>query len=563
MRTHTGLLSALALVFFAGSPAALAGPEEKSKNPIFRAAERAKQSQPSSQPSAAPSRPAQPTRPEPRASTPAPRQSTPAPSATRTSEPSRNPIFRAAERATQSRPTAQPRTPEPSPPRAAEPTRTVHRPSTPTSTPTSTPGTPRTAEPSRNPIFRAVERARTAPSQQPRVIQPPRTSAPVRSPETSRPSVPRVVPSGDSPEPRWSGTVSTDRTGPLRTAEIARRNMAAIPTPGQSGQSSSDFGGGSRNGSHRDADFGSDGRGGSHGNWSGSRDHDRLDRDWNGRDRGHRGWDGHGRSSWSFSLGIDGEGFAIGLGYSSGGCYPRRHFIPCDPWPVHRPIVRRHSHLHTSAWCRPLWVEPVWCGPTYRYRCVPVYSSFAWDASDDCSPWTSSVVAVKQPTIVYDTPSVTTYVNDAPQWVTYDAPVIASAVTGVDGNATIYRGQGDLGQMVWSAVPSSIVDSVLSVGPSERANAAARFLARRPAGGWQVIFESQRRVGDIVWVQTRGVTSSQFGTPPTVRLALSGELEGVRAGQQMTVTGRLTEVSIDDPRYPFGVLTLEEADVAR
>ncbi|MCE7974140.1 MAG: hypothetical protein DYG92_07435 [Leptolyngbya sp. PLA1] len=321
--------------------------------------------------------------------------------------------------------------------------------------------------------------------------------------------------------------------------------------------------GGSSQWNHSEGPGGSrsEGRGGSRHDWNGSRD--RHDRDWDGRDRGRRDWNDHDRSSWSFSLGIGGDGFAIGLGYSSGAYYSRRHHIPCDPWPVHRPIVRRHSHFYSSAWCRPLWVEPVWCGPTYRYRCVPVYSSFAWYASDDWSPWTSSVVVVKQPTIVYDTPSVTTYVNDTPQWVTYDAPAANSVVAAADGGATVYRGQGDLGQMVWSAVPSSIVDSVLSAAPSDRANAAARFLARRPAGGWQVIFESQRRVGDIVWVQTRGVTSSQFGTPPTIRLALNGELEGVRAGQQMTVTGRLTEVSVDDPRYPFGVLTLEEADIAR
>ncbi|GEM_PF-2745353 len=555
MRTHTGLLSALALVFFAGAPAALAGPEEKSKNPIFRAAERAKQSQPSSQPKAAPSRPSQPTRSEPRASTPRP--STPAPTATRASEPSRNPIYRAAERARQAPPTGQQRTTTPSQPRDPEPTRTVQRPSTPTSTPTIAPPTQRSAEPSRNPIFRAAERARTAPAQQPRVTQPSRSSEP------SRPSVPRVVPSGNSPEPRWSGTVSTNRTGPIRTAEIARQNRATDPTLGQSGRGSADFSGGSRGGSHRDTGFHSDDRGGSHSNWNGSGGYDRHDRDWNGRDWDRRDRYDRDRSSWSFSLGIGGDGFAIGLGYSSGSYYSRRHYVPCDPWPVHRPIVRRHSHFYSSAWCRPLWVEPVWCGPTYRYRSMPVYSSFAWYASDDWSPWTSSVVVVKQPTIVYDTPSVTTYVNDSPQWVTYDAPVVSSAVASADGGSTVYRGQGDLGQMVWSAVPSSIVDSVLNVGPADRADAAARFLARRPAGGWQVIFESQRRVGDIVWVQTRGVTSSQFGTPPTVRLALSGEIEGVRAGQQMTVTGRLTEVSVDDPRYPFGVLTLEEADVAR
>lgn len=551
MKTHTGLLSALALVLFAGSPAAFAGPEEKSKNPIFRAAERAKQSQPASQPKAAPSRPAEPSRSEPRAS--APRPSSPPPSATRTSDPSRNPIYRAAERARQNPPTAQPRTSEPSQPRASEPPRPTARPSAPTSTPSGT----RSTEPSRNPIYRAAERARTAPTQQPRAAEP------------SRPSVPRVVTSDRAPEPRWSGTVSTSRTGPLRTAEIARQNRENDPTLGQSGRGSSGFDG-SRGGPERGVDVRSGGRGGSRNDWNGtrndwngSRDHDGRGRNWNGRDWDRRDRDDHNRSSWSFSLGIGGDGFAIGLGYSSGNYYSRRHYIPCDPWPVHRPVARHHSHYYSSAWCRPLWVEPVWCGPTYRYRCVPVYSSFAWYASDDWSPWTSSVVVVKQPTIVYDAPSVTTYVNDAPQWVSYDVPTTASVVAGAEGGATVFRGQGDLGQMVWSAVPSSIVDSVLSVGPADRADAAARFLSRRPAGGWQVIFESQRRVGGIVWVQTRGVTSSQFGTPPTVRLALSGELEGIRAGQQMTVTGRLTEVSVDDPRYPFGVLTLEEADVAR
>lgn len=551
MNTHTGLLSALALVLFAGSPAAFAGPEEKSKNPIFRAAERAKQSQPASQPKAAPSRPAEPSRSEPRAS--APRPSSPPPSATRASEPSRNPIYRAAERARQNPPTAQPRASEPSQPRGSGPSRTTARPSERTSTPSGT----RSAEPSRNPIYRAAERARTAPAPQPRTSEP------------SRPSVPRVAPSGGAPEPRWSGTVSTSRTGPLRTAEIARQNRENDPTLGQPGRGSSGFDG-SRGGPERGVEVRSGGRGGSRNDWngtrndwSGSRDHDGRGRGWNGRDWDHRDRDDHNRSSWSFSLGIGGDGFAIGLGYSSGNYYSRRHYIPGDPWPVHRPMARHRSHYYSSAWYRPLWVEPVWCGPTYRYRSVPVYSSFAWYASDDWSPWTSSVALVKQPTIVYDAPSVTTYVNDAPQWVSYDVPKTTSVVAGADGSAMVFRGQGDLGQMVWSAVPSSIVDSVLSVGPADRADAAARFLSRRPAGGWQVIFESQRRVGDIVWVQTRGVTSSQFGTPPTVRLTLSGELEGIRAGQQMTVTGRLTEVSVDDPRYPFGVLTLEEADVAR
>jgi hypothetical protein len=127
--------------------------------------------------------------------------------------------------------------------------------------------------------------------------------------------------------------------------------------------------------------------------------------------------------------------------------------------------------------------------------------------------------------------------------------------------ATVYRASGDLGEMSWSAVPSGIIDAVAGALPSQRAVVAAQFLARRPAGSWQVIYEDQTYTPDGVVVRTRALNASRLGAEPAVILVVPQLLSNVQPGAVLTVTGRLTELTIDDTSYPGGVLTLADARV--
>jgi hypothetical protein len=412
------------------------------------------------------------------------------------------------------------------------------RPEAPTSTPGSTivRSQPRSAPaPTTNPVFRAVERSRTVAAERSRGM--PMESPRAQAPATTRRGEPTIV--RQSPQ---AGDLP-GRTGPIRTAEIARLNR--LENPGLDRVRTHDR---DRWDDRRDWDGGRYGDG--RHDWDGGRDHSRSFSHWS---------IGFGVGSWGsgfsfrYSSGWDWSSPRVSVGtswYRDWDCWPRRSY-----W-----YDRDDSWLWRTSWCAPRWCNPV--------LVVPRYSR--WDTCCDGYA-TSGVHAAICPSLGFTasnsypyagTSGVVTYVNGSVPVAYEAAPIYVAPPAAAASVATVYRTDARLGQMEWAAVPSSIVEAVAGVGPEFRAPAASRFLGRVPAGAWQVTFESQEREGGVVIAQCRGVTASQLGHP-TIHLILESELTGVRPGDLLAVSGRLAEVTIDDAGHPAGRLVLDEVRIAR
>lgn len=228
------------------------------------------------------------------------------------------------------------------------------------------------------------------------------------------------------------------------------------------------------------------------------------------------------------------------------------------------------------SYCRPARVrfcEPVWCAPvvTHDYVSVSYSTGWHWGVSigttwgDRWCGWDSglhgcAVYVDPDPIYVYTAPPIYQPVVYQPE-VGADQPVYVSSEP-VPAAGTFYRAEGDLGAMDWSVMPHGIISAVYGAPASQRAGVAAQYLARRPAGAWQVTFESQQETQAGYVVRCRAVAASAIGDEPVVELILPEALSGMRPGKMLSVTGLLVELSVDDPENPAGVLTLRDARVS-
>lgn len=297
-------------------------------------------------------------------------------------------------------------------------------------------------------------------------------------------------------------------------------------------------------------------------------------RDWDGRrdwrhDRGgsrhwDRGWD---RPSWSwgFSIGFSGS-WSFGASYnwhssyrpSWYGWHPRRyHYQPCDwYWDGYRPRVSI------------LVGRPLWCSPRYYHdpccweNCYSPYHS-AW-----CSQ--AVVTTTYVPVYVNDSygtiGSVETFTND---YVPATSPAypVASATpaptyqpAGPVGVATTYRATTSAGVMDWSDTPARIMEAINTAPEGQRAATAGRFLGRSVAGAWELIFERAQPAGSrtMLLCTARGASTTPS---PVVALVVDTAVD-LKPGAVLVATGRLAEISLNDPEAPNGVLVLEDAKLA-
>jgi hypothetical protein len=130
-----------------------------------------------------------------------------------------------------------------------------------------------------------------------------------------------------------------------------------------------------------------------------------------------------------------------------------------------------------------------------------------------------------------------------------------------EDTATVYRSTADHGQMAWSDTAASIVNAMVATAADQRAAVAKQYLGRTPSGAWEVTFISRQDVEGATELTCRGNTPTTTGNCPTIVVRVNHTVQAVDVGQTLSVTGRLTELSVDDANNPGGLLVLENADV--
>ncbi len=116
--------------------------------------------------------------------------------------------------------------------------------------------------------------------------------------------------------------------------------------------------------------------------------------------------------------------------------------------------------------------------------------------------------------------------------------------------------------MAWSDTAASIVNSTLIAPADQRTAAAKQFLGKTPVGAWEVTFEGRQDIDGATELTCRGTTATNTGSAPTVVVRVSHNVADLKPGQRLSVTGRLTELSVDDASNPGGMLVLENGDVS-
>jgi hypothetical protein len=132
-----------------------------------------------------------------------------------------------------------------------------------------------------------------------------------------------------------------------------------------------------------------------------------------------------------------------------------------------------------------------------------------------------------------------------------------------DDMATVYRSNRDRGAMAWSDTAASIIDAVASAPADQRHAAAKQFLGRTPTGAWEVTYDGRQDFeGGITDLTCHGTTATSSGGKPTIVVRVNHAVGALLPGQRLSVTGRLTELSVDDSSNPGGLLILEDGNVS-
>lgn len=296
-------------------------------------------------------------------------------------------------------------------------------------------------------------------------------------------------------------------------------------------------------------------------------------------------------------------------------CPPRRHW--------YRPVWDSCSW---DRWCEPRYVynpytlfpAPLWPGPSYTYASWPYYSgsslgfslftygsssrysgSFFYSTSlplytsstyyntgfyDTGTPWYSASSPSAVETFRTDTsPSLSQAVSTPADTgtgairVLTDAapPAAAGAVANSAGfssthkpaSVTIYRASDYGGTLAWNDSPTNIIYAVTSAQRDSRGEVAGQFLGRSPGGAWEVTYEKWRRTAIGPELTCRAALPNEAGWRATVIIRLKDAaidpVERLRAGQRLSISGFLSEVSIDDPNHPGGLLILEDGKMSQ
>jgi len=194
-----------------------------------------------------------------------------------------------------------------------------------------------------------------------------------------------------------------------------------------------------------------------------------------------------------------------------------------------------------------------WSAQTVTYwsyvpRCEPTFFSWDW--------WPTSGPVVH--TVYVPTPVVTTpvYVD-----VTPTAPPTLSWAA----QPTYYEASDVGGVLNFDETPITLVAEMRGVYGDARANLAGEILGRTPAVPWDVVFEGvqERKLGAgelVRELRARSIAVDVNGYSPTIILrGYNGATPPLL--RQGLLTGRLSQICVDDPAYPGGYILLEDGAV--
>lgn len=353
----------------------------------------------------------------------------------------------------------------------------------------------------------------------------------------------------------------------------------------------------------------SDRRGDGRRDWNGSRnwDHDHGERhDWDRHDwdhRGpdrwhndwhhdwhndwHRGWDDrhyyrpydHHHSHWnfdfvfaapfgygatyydsgySFGLGFGSSSFALSAGYGYGYYHPYRSYYYSDPLFISSGYCG--SPLRYSLLCPTTYtyIDPYPTTTTYIYTQPSTTVVYADPYSSDYAAQPLDTVAPKADFHDYASPAMAgeVYVNNG--FTPNPAAAAQTALPRTIGQPTVYKATSSQGAMAWSDSPAAIVNALsASQNPAQDSQ---RYLGRLLPGGWEATLENKRTTADGTELICRGTTATGTGTRPTILVRISRDASTIQPGQRLTVIGRLTELSLNDPDNAGGLLVLSEGD---
>lgn len=296
------------------------------------------------------------------------------------------------------------------------------------------------------------------------------------------------------------------------------------------------------------------------GRWDGRRDHDWRHRDWDRsrhwhgshwRHDRHHSWRHRDRWSISFSLAPSlyystwrpfyGYGTSLyytpsywgssyySYSYSDPLCYTTRYSYYRSPltyslsYPIYEPAYSSTTYIYTDDGSYSQGYADGLLSGTYRGQLLDYSSKAAVDYR------------------AYATPS-------------YEpAPAIDEAIV-------VYGASSARGTLAWSDTPISIVNDVLR--SADRARVAQRYLGKSVQGAWEVTLDQARALDNGVELTCRGMADSGTGARPTIIVVVPRGVGDLVPGQRLSVTGRLMELSVNDPQHPGGMLVLEDGDVS-
>lgn len=162
----------------------------------------------------------------------------------------------------------------------------------------------------------------------------------------------------------------------------------------------------------------------------------------------------------------------------------------------------------------------------------------------------------------YVTAGVGTVYNDAvyaaPEPVQVATPLPALSPAGV---ATTYRATTTAGVLDWADTPAGIISTLSATSGWDRDQLVGRYLGRSVAGAWELIYERSEPAGDatILLCRPRGTTEGEM---PVVALVVETVPADLQAGRVLIASGRIAEVTLNDPGAPGGVLILDNVRLA-
>ena len=116
--------------------------------------------------------------------------------------------------------------------------------------------------------------------------------------------------------------------------------------------------------------------------------------------------------------------------------------------------------------------------------------------------------------------------------------------------------------MAWSDTAASIINALVAAPGDQRHVTAKQYLGRTPVGAWEATFEGRQDFDGATELTCRGTTVTSTGGRPTIVVRMNKTVGAITPGQRVSITGRLTEVSVDDSSNPGGMLVLEDAQVS-